>query len=464
MVHLQFRPDLSIDFSDSAVSIGAGFSRYNFGGISPASRSALMALQAKPCDEDQLIDQILSAESGSTLPMFLYLLNQLKQQGLLCYSVATGPLKGLNVVPQADPFSFEPGSLSTDRSFRWSPMAYFRMEDGQWRLSCPLGNAQITGIDQPFFWELVSCLSNYQTLGGLADTFPQLTLTEWRSVVALLQAARTLDWQETDERAITPEQTWEFHDLLFHSRSRLGKHHYPYGGTFPMRGKGSPPSAIVDWPSEQIIKLSQPPPPAAQPGPGLWDVLERRSSVRTYDDTTPIDLEKLAHLLYYTSRTKGVWPTPDGDVTRKPYPSGGGLYELEVYPVVAQCSGIDGGLYHYDSLHHQLRQLSPLNAEIRKLLDFSWFTAGRESRPQVVLVVTARFQRINWKYQSVAYALILKHVGVLYQTLYLAATALNLAPCALGGGDASLFAKAAGLNELEETSVGEFMLGSLPPA
>jgi hypothetical protein len=40
------------------------------------------------------------------------------------------------------------------------------------------------------------------------------------------------------------------------------------------------------------------------------------------------------------------------------------------------------------------------------------------------------------------------------------ATAMGLAPCALGGGDSALFAEAVGANSLEESSVGEFILGS----
>jgi SagB-type dehydrogenase family enzyme len=61
-----------------------------------------------------------------------------------------------------------------------------------------------------------------------------------------------------------------------------------------------------------------------------------------------------------------------------------------------------------------------------------------------------------------AYAVILKNLGVLIQTMYLVATASDLAPCAVGGGDSDLFCKVTGTNYLEETSVGEFMLGSLP--
>jgi len=59
-----------------------------------------------------------------------------------------------------------------------------------------------------------------------------------------------------------------------------------------------------------------------------------------------------------------------------------------------------------------------------------------------------------------AYALVLKDVGVLLQTFYLVATAMGLAPCALGGGDSDLFARASGLDWLVEGAVGEFVLGS----
>jgi hypothetical protein len=62
----------------------------------------------------------------------------------------------------------------------------------------------------------------------------------------------------------------------------------------------------------------------------------------------------------------------------------------------------------------------------------------------------------------IAYSLILKNVGVLYDTMYLAATAMGLAPCALGCSNADAFARAARTDYYAETSVGEFLLGSRP--
>ena len=95
--------------------------------------------------------------------------------------------------------------------------------------------------------------------------------------------------------------------------------------------------------------------------------------------------------------------------------------------------------------------------------DASCGTVSAGERLQVLLIFTARLPRIAWKYASIAYALTLKHVGVLYQTMYLVATAMNLAPCAVGNGNADLFARAAGTDYYAETSVGEFLLGSKRP-
>jgi SagB-type dehydrogenase family enzyme len=146
------------------------------------------------------------------------------------------------------------------------------------------------------------------------------------------------------------------------------------------------------------------------------------------------------------------------------YPAGGGLYELEFYAAVNVCASLDPGLYHYDPARHRLTRLCGRTAEVEGLLrDAAESTAIAQDNLQVLLILAARFPRLAWKYESIAYALTLKHVGVVFQTMYLASTAMGLAPCALGGGDADLFARAAGTNYCAETSVGEFLLGSPRP-
>src|SRR5262249_31393390 len=126
------------------------------------------------------------------------------------------------------------------------------------------------------------------------------------------------------------------------------------------------------------------------------------------------------------------------------------------------CRDLPAGLYHYDPLAHQLRKLADRDAHVEALLRDAQQSAALAAPPQVLITLASRFQRLSWKYAAMAYATTLKNVGVLYQTMYLVATAMGLAPCALGGGNADLFAAAAGTDYCAESSVGEFMLGSAP--
>ena len=98
------------------------------------------------------------------------------------------------------------------------------------------------------------------------------------------------------------------------------------------------------------------------------------------------------------------------------------------------------------------------------MLEDAYFATSQFSMPQVLFIFAARFQRIAWVYESIAYSLILKDVGCLQQTMYLVATAMNLAPCAVGVGNSDLFTAAVGTNYYAETSGGEFILGSKPTA
>jgi nitroreductase len=76
--------------------------------------------------------------------------------------------------------------------------------------------------------------------------------------------------------------------------------------------------------------------------------------------------------------------------------------------------------------------------------------------------MTARFRRVSWKYEGIAYATVLKDVGVLLQNLYLVCTAMGLAPCALGSVNLDLTARAFGTDWQLEPSVGQFILGRVP--
>jgi SagB-type dehydrogenase family enzyme len=143
----------------------------------------------------------------------------------------------------------------------------------------------------------------------------------------------------------------------------------------------------------------------------------------------------------------------------RPYPSGGGSYELELYLAVDNCEGVARGFYHYDAGAHALVSIDAGAQELDALLAGAQFAMGATAAPQILITIAARFGRVSWKYSSIAYALILKDVGALIQTLYLMATDMGLGGCAIGISNIDLFAKMTGIEFHVEGPVGQFALG-----
>jgi SagB-type dehydrogenase family enzyme len=97
--------------------------------------------------------------------------------------------------------------------------------------------------------------------------------------------------------------------------------------------------------------------------------------------------------------------------------------------------------------------------QLQALLAAAEFAMDASGPPQVLITIAARFGRISWKYSSIAYSLILKDVGSMIQTFYLAATDMGLGGCAIGTSNIDLFAKMTGLEVHVEGPVGQFALG-----
>ena len=252
---------------------------------------------------------------------------------------------------------------------------------------------------------------------------------------------------------------WEFHDLLFHARSRAGRHGGPIGGRFRFLGELPPQPAVkvTGWPMAALLPrpdlLS-----AMVDDPPLAHVMERRRSTRLLAGP-PVTLDDLGEFLYRVARVRSRFAAGDiGEFTSRPYPSGGASYELELYANVGDHGPVAPALYWYDPVEHGLRLVRPADHETRALAHDAHIATAEQAWPQILFVVAARFQRVSWKYDAMAYATILKNTGVLYATMYLVATAMGLAACALGTGDSDRFARIARTRYVEETSVGEFML------
>ncbi|MCX4748879.1 SagB family peptide dehydrogenase [Kitasatospora sp. NBC_01287] len=254
---------------------------------------------------------------------------------------------------------------------------------------------------------------------------------------------------------------WADHDLLFHTRSRLGRHDGAYGAVFPQGHRPPYEPAVKPLPPGKRFTLPRPgaPDPAE---PTLTELLEsRRTPVAP--GGAAVTVEQLSELLHRAARVREVHVGGQDEsvcsTTDRPYPSTGDLYELELYLVIGNCSGLPRGIYHYDPQGHGLTLINTDEDALAELLDAAMIASGLRQEPPVLLTVTARFGRLSWVYGGMAYATTLKHVGVLLQTVNLVATAMRLTPQAVAFGDSDASARAFGLDWRRESSVGEMVIG-----
>jgi len=233
-----------------------------------------------------------------------------------------------------------------------------------------------------------------------------------------------------------------------------------YGGRFPMSVRvGKSPSPIKHVKGLSSVTLPKPQ-NIRQHKSALLDVLEERKSIRKYSNNY-ITLENLSHFLYHCARIKKIFKSEEGTLTKRPYPSGGARYPLEIYAANNKINGIQKGIHYYDPLKHQLILLNKNKNYQKKfntfIMDVQHPIMSRE--PDVVFIITAVFARTMWKYDKLGLSLILSDLGCLYQTMYLIATEMKLAPCPIGKTEEELVKNWLNLNWFEESHVGTFMLG-----
>lgn len=430
-------------------------------GVTDGLRAALQQLQGPGIASGALLAHALRTDGMPGLGKLHQYLMKLGQFALLCHQLRVDDVPIASIRPLSISYRYEEHTVDAQQSYVLSRFAYMRHEHGRMLLECPLGHAEMQ-CHAPAVLETVHALTAPRTVHDIAQQVRGLNEASAGTLMNFLANAQALvpstEGQTAPEMADPTLAPWEFHDLLFHTRSRLGRHDRPYGGTFPFKDQFAPLPIIKPAMSHDVVPLYRPDLDHVQHAdPAFTTVLEQRTSVREQGEE-PLSVQQLGEFLYRTARVKRL--AAEAGVSFRPSPSGGALYELEIYPLVDRCTGLPPGMYHYNPLEHQLAKVADPNPYVNTLLRIAGITATMDHPPQVLLILAARFQRMQLKYQSMTYAVILKNVGALYQTMYLVATAMGLAPCALGGGHSDIFAHAAGLHYLEETSVGEFILGS----
>lgn len=430
---------------------------------SPGFLKAIETLVADGNTEEHLSDLVLQTAGFSELSKFYYYLQQFINLGFICHTVVCNELPLATRVPSYPFKTFQLREAALDKKYALSRFAYCHKSEDKLALESPLSHAEIILPD----WKgaaLIAELAKPQTSQELGTKIPGISQETIQLFLSLLLSSEILGEVQEDGKQKEEENenlvSWEFHDLLFHARSRRGRHSNPVGKTFRFLDKLEQPPMVKPQVSNDIVELYKPDIEKLKQGDYPFTrVLEQRQSIRRYNEQ-PITDKQLGEFLYRSARNKRVVSKDYGECTHRPYANSGGRYELEVYAIVNTCENLASGIYHYDAENHQLGRLTRRNSNVEALLEEAYLATGKACMPQVLLIFAARFQRMAWVYESAAYSLILKDVGSLQQTMYLVATAMNLAPCAIGAGNSDRFAEAVGTDYYAEASVGEFILGS----
>ena len=397
------------------------------------------------------------------------LVRRLARSGLLEYRL--GPTRGgrdsMVIEPQIADYWPQISKIGNLDTVVLSRFAYLRRRGKEMVLESPLAGA-LFRICDPRIAAALSTLSQPQTISRYRKEpgFPGL------EVLGLLMDCQILfKLKSGDSDGLRTSEgsrelvLWDFHDLLFHTRSTEGRQANLLGGLYSYASVMAPlPAVRRHWPG-QAIDLDRVPSPSA-PSP-FAQLLHGRQSIRDFDNEHPITLIELARLLQTAARIRARWTGeadmdgggPEVSYASRPYPAGGAAYELELYLAVAHCDGLARGFYHYDADKHALTSIEVSPQQLEAQLSAAEFAIGASGLPQILITIAARFGRVSWKYNSLAYSLILKDVGVLMQTLYLAATDMGLGGCAIGTNNIDLFARMTGLEFHVEGPVGQFALG-----
>lgn len=159
-------------------------------------------------------------------------------------------------------------------------------------------------------------------------------------------------------------------------------------------------------------------------------LLATRRTCRNFDGAAVLGRTEFATMMRRVWGAIGTRELAPGAVAvKKNSPAGGGLHAVEAYVLVQRVEGLGPGLYHYLSMDHALEPLRALTPEAAA----DWahrFVAGQDwfNNAPVMVVMTARFDRLFWKYRrhTKAWRVVHLDAGHLSQTMYLSATELGL--------------------------------------
>ena len=449
----KLRPDVQLEKTNPGCRLHSHISERYVHWKTSQPLDLLHTLHAEWLSEDDMAALFQPSPTAMDWANFYYLFQKLISAGFLSAHFSENGKPFFSITPAFNTSALQAKPITPQASYQLCRFTYLRQASDEMVLENPLTPCRIAIHTK----ELAELL--FHLCGGFSvDSFRD----EWNALLSALLATEMIAAKNNESgKQKDSLPFWEFHDLLFYARTQKGRHSYPIGGTYRFHGKRKAPAVVKPIAAPETISLDK---PAAKTARKLerpfGDVLENRRSIRTYAET-PIRLDAISAFLFYSVRIQGLVEDPAHEdmVSLRPVPSAGARHAFEIYPFIRQCHGLAPGVYRYCPQTHVLEKIKSAGSEIQKLLEQNPYKAITPIPPQATIYISARIERMAWKYESIAYKLIQQDLGCLYQTFYLVAEALGLAPCALGDVDSDRLGKALDINWQIEPFIGGFTLG-----
>jgi SagB-type dehydrogenase family enzyme len=163
----------------------------------------------------------------------------------------------------------------------------------------------------------------------------------------------------------------------------------------------------------------------------LGEAIARRTSGRVFGPA-PLPAELLGTLLFLGNGVRQVEAAGTPSVFyRRNAPNAGNLGSVEIFPIVMDVAGIDPGIYHFDSVHHDLARLRA--GQFRDWLGACALYQVEFAGASVALVLTGAIARLRAKYGERALRFSLLDTGLVAENVYLVGAGLGLLVCATAG-------------------------------
>ncbi|MFF7636678.1 SagB family peptide dehydrogenase [Kitasatospora sp. NPDC008050] len=460
----------------TALDVHTRWGLVHFAEPSPELREALRRMQLGPVSLRNVLPGFpAEGKPGAAVadPRVRALQQDLDRlRGVVVRSLAYGGMPLLSVVPVAKDAVYEPMPVPPGRRARLSRFAVLRYAEGGLRLESPVADHRVE-LHRPEAAWLVRLLDGSGPLprffGEQVDALPAPLVAQAvghlvGAGVAVLAAECEGECEGGPQVAAEDEDPhrmgWSPDDLMTHTGSRLGRHDRDFGTAgsgAPAAGPGSPAPIALFRPDLTRLAMIE---------PAFTEVLEARRSVCDFGPQ-PLTLRQIGELLFRAARSRTPRESSPGEALgrprgERPQPGTGAVYALEVYLVVGAQAELAPGCYHYDPYAHRLQPLQGPPDAAEEMLTAARAAADSTGGPPLLIVFTAHFRRVMHAFSGLAYASLLKEVGILLQNFYLVTTAMGLGGCALAAGDSRTAVRAFGLEWPIESSVGEFVVGTLP--